>query len=166
MNIVPDDNNKTEYQGVTITRPAHAEQFGNNMKALFINELLANIDRFPEDNLSLLSALNICLNPKGVKAIPPQDVPNYGVQELEKILGHFECLPDNHFVQPARARLDFLAFKNHLRQSSAASLEAAAEELAKLFADVYPDFNTLIAFFQAISMKSVPVKEESANRTC
>ena len=49
-----------------------------NVSSGFLNELLPNLERFPNDGMQVLKCMDLLLNPKHIKNVAAQDIPVFG----------------------------------------------------------------------------------------
>jgi hypothetical protein len=126
------------------------------IKNEFVNEIVIQLkNRFPEENVTFLSALNQCLN--------PAELANCKPEILDIVFNHFSGeLVVNLDLDLSRAKKDLAQFKmlaakySEGSQSESQRFERFAKEVTLNFRDIYPDFAVLMSFFLTIPFNSVP----------
>ena len=165
QNSAVDADGKLEYRGVSLKRSETVRNSATRVKALFIGELLAQVDRrFPKDGITLMDQLNTLFNPRRMNNLPPQDLAAYGVNELESVLKFFA---KEEIIDSDRALQDFLQFKQFVRRQEGVSQKALLHDLITSYQDVFPDFVVFGNYFLSIPLNSAACERgfSAQNRT-
>lgn len=143
---------KSKYHDLMITDNQPMRHRFSRIRETYIAKLLENLDdRFPLDDLGILSCFDTIFNPS---RYPDNvaDIPAYGEDELRKINEHYSDLLDTD-----RTSAHFLYFKHFARgHKQSLSFEAFAKLIIHDCSEQYPDFVLLAKVALVIPVSSAP----------
>ena len=154
-----------EHRGTRVDFTEAEKNRFNGINDKMIDNIVAQVERFPENDMKVLKDLNIVLNPAKLPNTAG-GIRNHGNDSLQRLIERYAVEGAEGIISAAEARNSFIQFKYLANVNRDKTLTKLCEMLAKpgAYEDVLPSFVTLAQVLLTVPVTSVPCERGSSTQ--